>query len=134
MGSWGGGSNAILVRGPVLEHRTARLARWPERRAMHGVALPGGAWVVNLHATTEPKERTRADAAKALRLGREWSRGGPLVIGGDFNLRRPSLPGMRHAGGRHVDHVFTAGMDAPPAMEVLGAGTLSDHRPLLFRL
>src|SRR5919198_4570850 len=37
--SWGGGSNAILVRGEaVLEHRVQTLRPWPERRG----GLPGG--------------------------------------------------------------------------------------------
>src|ERR1700742_3035164 len=46
----GGGANVILVRGDVLEHRSALLTRSPERRLAHGVRLPGG-WVVNLHAS-----------------------------------------------------------------------------------
>src|SRR4051794_11798764 len=34
--SWGGGSNAILVRGDaILEHRTRRLRLDPERRVAH---------------------------------------------------------------------------------------------------
>ena len=42
--SSGGGANAILVRGePILEHRAARLRRWPERRWVHGVRLPARA-------------------------------------------------------------------------------------------
>src|SRR3954462_1407454 len=41
--SWGGGANAILVRGlPILDARAARLRRWPERRWVHGVRLGGG--------------------------------------------------------------------------------------------
>ena len=50
----GGGANAILVRGggTVSEHRRLRLARWPERRWMHGVRLSSGVWVGNLHAST----------------------------------------------------------------------------------
>src|SRR5690348_9188717 len=33
----GGGSNAILVRGEITEHRAVRLTSWPERRWAHGV-------------------------------------------------------------------------------------------------
>src|SRR5687767_3531713 len=34
--SWGGGANAILVRGPeILEHRAERLRRRPEARWVH---------------------------------------------------------------------------------------------------
>src|SRR5213080_741675 len=48
----GGGSNAILVRGPrrVIEHRVVKLRSWPERRVAHGVLLEDGVWVVNVHA------------------------------------------------------------------------------------
>jgi endonuclease/exonuclease/phosphatase family metal-dependent hydrolase len=134
LGSWGGGANAILVRGRILEHRTATLTRLPERRAVQGVALPGGVWVVNFHATTEPKSRTRADVARAVRLGREWSAGGPLVVGGDYNLTKPHVPGMRRAASHHVDHVFASGFEGAPAVESLDAGTLSDHVPLLVEL
>src|SRR5947207_11153164 len=39
-GSWAGGSNAILARGPqIVEHRKRRLRWLPERRWMHGVRL-----------------------------------------------------------------------------------------------
>jgi endonuclease/exonuclease/phosphatase family metal-dependent hydrolase len=134
LGSWGGGSNAILARGVVLEHRTARLAWWPERRRVHGVRLENGAWVVNFHATTEPKERTRADVERVVTVSSAWAAGEPLVIGGDFNLRRPEVPGFAHVCGHHVDHVFARGFPGEGNCTVLDAGRLSDHRPLLARL
>jgi endonuclease/exonuclease/phosphatase family metal-dependent hydrolase len=134
LGSWGGGSNVILARSPIREHRTARLAWLPERRWMHGVALEGGPWVVNLHLTTDPKVRTRAEAAEVLRRSLAWAAGGALVIGGDFNLVRPQMPGLVHAGSLHVDHVFTAAIGGSPEARILDAGALSDHRPLLVRL
>jgi endonuclease/exonuclease/phosphatase family metal-dependent hydrolase len=126
----GGGANAILVRGEVREHRARRLTWWPERRWAHGVRLADGAWVVNLHASTHPEERARRDCVRALDAAREWAAGAPLVLGGDLNLRRPELPGMRHVAGNHVDHLFTDGRPATGPAEVLDRGPLSDHPPV----
>ena len=132
--SWGGGSNAILVRGGVREHRVTELTKLPERRVAHGVALDDGSWVVNLHLTTEPKARTRADAVLALGSAREWAAGAPLVFGGDFNLDHPAWAGLEHAAGHHVDHIMCAGWTAPAPAELLDAGALSDHRPMRVEL
>jgi endonuclease/exonuclease/phosphatase family metal-dependent hydrolase len=55
---------------------------------------------------------------------------GPLVLGGDFNLREPAWPGLAHIGGQDVDHLFvTAGLQATGTV-VLDRGPLSDHAPL----
>ena len=52
-------------------------------------------------------------------------------MGGDFNLRRPEFPGLRHVAGRDVDHVFVAdGVRAEGGYAVLERGVLSDHPPL----
>ena len=125
----GGGANAILARGPLGEHRVQQLTRRPERRVAHGVSLPGGGWVVNLHATTDPKQRTRADVAAAREAALAWADGQPLILGGDFNLREPALEGFEPAGANHVDHVFVRGIPGGDP-EVLDPGRLSDHRPL----
>jgi endonuclease/exonuclease/phosphatase family metal-dependent hydrolase len=125
----GGGANAILARGPLGEHRVLELTRTPERRVAHGVSLPGGGWVVNLHATKDPKQRTHADVAAARGAALDWAGDQPVILGGDFNLTRPEVAGFTHAGGRHVDHVYVRGIDGA-AVEVLEAGRLSDHRPL----
>jgi endonuclease/exonuclease/phosphatase family metal-dependent hydrolase len=127
----GGGCNAILVRGlPIGLHRSRRLTLRPERRLMHGVALGGAGWAVNLHASTGPPERRRADLLLAGATALEWAAGSPLVFGGDLNSTQPALPGLRHVGGNHVDHVFTEGRPAVRQPELLDAGPLSDHRPL----
>ena len=118
----GGGANAILVRGEILGHRGLELTRRPERRAAHAVRLRDG-WVVNLHASKDPKARTRADVARAL----AWAPRPLIAFGGDLNLTRPEVPGLLHAGGHHVDHVYGP---AGGSGAVLDAGTLSDHRPL----
>jgi endonuclease/exonuclease/phosphatase family metal-dependent hydrolase len=85
--------------------------------------------MVNLHATTDPKWRTRSDIASAVCAWPEH----PLVLGGDFNLVSPPEYGLVHAGGHHVDHVLVRGW-RPQRCELLGAGTLSDHSPLRVRL
>jgi endonuclease/exonuclease/phosphatase family metal-dependent hydrolase len=131
--SSGGGADAILVRGRVLEHRSRRLRRWPERRMAHGVRLAGG-WVVNVHAHNAPPERALADDLAALAAAREWAGGAALVLGGDLNLRRPRLPGLVHVAGNWVDHIFTDGRPAAGPAEVLHRGRLSDHAPVAVTL
>jgi endonuclease/exonuclease/phosphatase family metal-dependent hydrolase len=131
----GGGANAILVRGQgIAEHREQRLTLWPERRWAHGVRLADGTWVVNLHASTHPDDRTRADCARAGAAALAWAGGAPLVLGGDLNLRRPQLPGFAHAAGHYVDHVLVRGLAAAGPAEVLERGALSDHAPVAVAL
>jgi endonuclease/exonuclease/phosphatase family metal-dependent hydrolase len=125
----GGGCNAILVRGgfQVVEHRTARLCLWPERRWMHAVRLDDGVWVGNLHTAARAEQGVRG-AGVLLR----WASGGPVILGGDFNVRELSLPGLSRAGGHGVDQVFAGGglVGSGPA-QVLERGRLSDHDPVL---
>jgi endonuclease/exonuclease/phosphatase family metal-dependent hydrolase len=124
----GGGCNAILAREPILEHRTHRLTWRPERRWAHAVRLAGG-WVVNVHASTHREAWALRDTLRAL----DWAPRPLLVFGGDLNLRRVELPGLRHVAGNHVDHLFTDGR-AGRAAEVLERGRLSDHPPVRVTL
>ena len=127
----GGGCNAILVRrGAIREHRTHELTRRPERRVMHGIALEGAGWVVNVHGSLEPPAQRRADLLTGAATALEWAAGAPLVFGGDLNSRRPAMPGLRHVAGSNVDHFFTEGRPAAAEPEVLDAAPLSDHAPL----
>jgi len=133
----GGGANAILVRPARPQphgHRSAVLARTPERRTLHALALPGGTWIANLHASHRPPGQSRGEGEHALRRVREWARGEPFVLGGDLNQTRPRLPGVVHVAGHHVDHLFAAGLAADGPPELLDAGRLSDHRPLVASL
>lgn len=139
--SGGGGANAILVRGrrgaadgapAIVAHAQRRLCLWPERRVVHAVRDARGTWFANLHATVHDDAQARREIAAARAAALRWAAGAPLVIGGDFNVRDPGLPGFAHAGGVKVDHVFAAGGLAPvAAIERLERGDLSDHAPLL---
>ena len=121
----GGGCNAILVRGDaVVEHRWRRLCVWPERRWVHAVRLDAAAlWAVNLHGGGPLR-----DAHRAAGIARAWAGPEPVVLGGDFNIRRPWLEGFEYAGGHDVDQVFVRGLVADAnRTEVLDRGRLSDH-------
>jgi endonuclease/exonuclease/phosphatase family metal-dependent hydrolase len=131
----GGGANAILARRDrIVEHRIHRLRLMPERRWVHGVRLARGWWVANLHATVHNGaaaiEEVHAAAAAAL----NWAAGEPLALGGDFNVRQLSLASLLYGGGHDVDHVFAAGFANDGPAEVLDAGRLSDHAPVLVTL
>ena len=130
--SSGGGANAILVRGgAIADHRRLLLRRWPERRVCHAVALHDGSWCANLHAQVRPPERAQADIVRAAAAALTWSRGGPTVLGGDFNVRRPSVPEFDWLGGNGVDHVLGHDVTAGPPAELPEHGRLSDHAPVI---
>ena len=132
MKSWGGGANAILVRGEaVSEHRVRTLRSWPERRVVHGARLERGWWVCNLHAQAHSEARAQADIALAAATASEWSAGVPVVLGGDLNTRHPVAPGFTHAAGDGVDHVLARRLQAAGPARTLQRGRLSDHVPVL---
>jgi endonuclease/exonuclease/phosphatase family metal-dependent hydrolase len=128
----GGGANAILVRGDaIVEHRIRRLCIWPERRWVHAVRLDhAGAWMANLHGGGPLRDVRRA-AESALR----WAGPRPVVLGGDFNIRRPALDGFEYAGGHGVDHILVRGFDpVAGTSEPIDHGRLSDHAPVRVAL
>lgn len=136
MKSSGGGCNAILVRGPAITaHAWRRLRLRPERRVVHAVRDDTGRWFANLHATVHDRARAEQEIACARATTLRWAGGAPLVLGGDFNVPAPPVPGFAHGGGRGVDHVFAHGGLAPAApAEVLDRGDLSDHAPVRVTL
>jgi endonuclease/exonuclease/phosphatase (EEP) superfamily protein YafD len=127
----GGGCDAILLRGGcgIAAHAWRRLRWRPERRVVHAVRDGAGRWFANLHASTSPPAAQR-DIALARATAERWAAGAPLALGGDFNVRDPSVPGFVHAGGHHVDHVFARGWTPVDDAELLDHGGLSDHAPL----
>jgi endonuclease/exonuclease/phosphatase family metal-dependent hydrolase len=133
----GGGANAILVRssaGPIVGECALLLRRRPERRVCHAVALADGTWWANVHAQVHSPERARADIERAASATLAWSSGAPAVLGGDFNVREPSAPGLRRLGGHGVDHVLGRGWDAAAPAELPEHGRLSDHAPVIVAL
>lgn len=133
----GGGANAILVRGlgGIAAHARLRLRAWPERRVVHAVRDGEGCWFANLHASTGGGMRTRTDLERARAAALRWAGDAPLVLGGDFNVRDPRVPGFAHAGpSRGIDHVFARGLMPAGPVERLDRGDLSDHAPVLVRL
>ncbi len=138
----GGGANAVLTRGAIAEHAALRLRTWPERRVAQLVRLGCGTTVVNHHGSArvplaEDELRRLWVAALA------FARGGPLVLGGDLNLREPRpAGGAEHVAWRDVDHLFALGLHACGEAQRLarevrveaGRVQLSDHLPLAVTL
>lgn len=95
IGSNEGGSNLTLVRPAVLsriiERRLLVLAPGPqpERRTLAFTRTESGVCVANLHASTGPSNRPRAEAELRLAAERslQWAAGSPLILGGDLNVR-----------------------------------------------
>jgi endonuclease/exonuclease/phosphatase family metal-dependent hydrolase len=130
--SWGGGANAILVRGEgVVDHRLRTLRAWPERRVVHGVRLERGWWVCDLHAQAHSEARAQADVARAAATAIAWAGTAPVVLGGDLNTRRPLAPGFEPVAGHSVDHVLARRLRAGEPGRTLQRGQLSDHAPVL---
>jgi endonuclease/exonuclease/phosphatase family metal-dependent hydrolase len=154
VGSWEGGSNLTLARGPggpsLLNRRDLVLRRRPERRTMAYAELDCGVCVANLHASTVPRlaeEELRRAAATAV----EWSGDRPLIVGGDFNVRPRRTRLFEDLAERFglavatapdsIDHLLARRLDvvAPPAAwpheerELPYEGLrlrLSDHAPV----
>jgi endonuclease/exonuclease/phosphatase family metal-dependent hydrolase len=91
---------------------------------MHAVRLSCGVWVGNLHT-----EASAEQGVRAAEILRGWAAGEPMVLGGDFNVREPELPGLALAGGQGVDQVFVS--EGTGVTDVLDRGHLSDHAPVL---
>lgn len=138
--SAGGGANAMLVRRAdlrIAERRTLLLCRRPERRRLHAMRLLAAGrelWVGNLHATVHDDPAARREAEQARVAIARWAAGAPLVLGGDFNVRRLALAGLAAAANHDVDYVFIAGLEAVGEAEVLHRGVLSDHAPVAVTL
>jgi endonuclease/exonuclease/phosphatase family metal-dependent hydrolase len=137
----GGGANAILARrGEILEHRTLKLCRFPERRWLQAAQLAGAdepemsLWVANVHLTVRNANAAIREASVAGDAVLHWAAGAPALLGGDFNVQSPSAPGFEPAGGHNVDHVLVSGLRATGDPEVLVRGLLSDHAPVAVKL
>ncbi len=160
LGSWGGGSNLTLIRGPLRgrarDRRELLLRRRPERRKVDFIRLGTGLCVSNLHASG-PDPLATSDLRRAAAATAYWAGDDPLILGGDFNLRPRDTPVYDELADRHglvgaadpaaIDHLLARGLDTldpphawpPQAREVHSHGLairLSDHAPVgaRFRL
>jgi endonuclease/exonuclease/phosphatase family metal-dependent hydrolase len=160
-GSWEGGCNLILVRRgrpgtEIVSHRTAVIARRPERRTVSMAETSNGLCLANIHASTGAG--AAGDVSEAAALVAEWAGDSPLVLGGDFNARPavsaslyadlerdPGLSGV--TGPRAIDHLLvrrarvlepaTAWPDARRDVPDPRTGLmlrLSDHSPVVSRI
>jgi endonuclease/exonuclease/phosphatase family metal-dependent hydrolase len=89
IGAWEGGSNTTLVRreaGPMVERRRTVLTRCPELRVMALTRLESGVSVANFHVSTKPSS-AEAEMIAAAERALDFAAGGPLIFGGDFNVR-----------------------------------------------
>lgn len=121
LGSWEGGSNAILTRreaGRIVDREVHTLTRRPEKRTL-GLALLGSGLVVGcLHLSTDRK-RALDEAKRAIDISLAWAEERPLLIGGDWNLRpnrslqrvveEAGLTGLTPGG---IDHLLVRGLRA----------------------
>jgi endonuclease/exonuclease/phosphatase (EEP) superfamily protein YafD len=156
LGAWEGGSNTTLVRravGPIAGRHRVVLTRRPETRVMALTRMKSGLSVVNLHVSTNPfsAERELLDAAERATT---MAGSGPLIFGGDFNVR-PKASGVfdqledryglapRTAPDR-LSHLLVRGLEViehpralpPEARDVTDPSTgllirLSDHNPVI---
>ncbi len=153
-----GGSNLTLVRVPgrlggIAERREIAIHEGePERRAMAFTRTASGVCIANLHATNDIPAMAVADVLVAARAAAEWSRGDPLIFGGDLNLRPAENPEIfdrlreefglaAPTGPRAIDHILVRGLEVlakpvqwPPERRELDhegrALRLSDHAPV----
>lgn len=159
LGAWEGGSNTTLVRpgaGPIAERRREVLTRRPETRVMALTRMESGLCVANLHVSTRPPsaERELIDAAER---AINFAGAGPLIFGGDFNVR-PKASGVfdrleerfglaPRTGPERLSHLLVRGLEVtehpaalpPEARDVLDPKTnllirLSDHNPVIGKL
>jgi endonuclease/exonuclease/phosphatase (EEP) superfamily protein YafD len=156
LGAWEGGSNTTLIRpgaGRIAERHRVVLTRRPELRVMAITRLDSGLTVANLHVSTSPPSAERellAGAATAVELSDD----GPLVFGGDFNVRPqaskvfaqldqrfglapPTAPDrLSHLLVRNLEVVEHPAAWLPEARDIVDPETgllirLSDHNPVI---
>jgi len=133
-----GGSNMVFVRSPgaIEATETVELARRPERRTMllARVRLPSGARiaVACMHLSVDSTGQGPAEVARAGDRAVAFAAGGPLIFGGDLNLRPARQPEAfaelerRHGlapatGPQAIDHLLARGLAVAAAPHALPA-------------
>jgi endonuclease/exonuclease/phosphatase (EEP) superfamily protein YafD len=156
LGAWEGGSDLTLVRagaGRIAERRRVVLTRRPEIRVMALTRLDTGLFVANVHVSTHPPSAER-DLLKGAAAAVGLAGDGPLLFGGDFNVRPkasgvfaqlqerfglapPTAPDrLSHLLVRNLDLVEHPAAWPPEARDRLDPATglmmrLSDHNPVV---
>lgn len=132
-----GGSNLTLVRGALLQGGDPAIAErrelvihegHPERRTMAFTRTSAGLCIANLHATNDRPLVAGPEVLRAAETATEWAAGGPLLFGGDLNLRPVEQPevfeqlrdvyGLAPPTGPHaIDHLLARNVELvePPA-------------------
>jgi endonuclease/exonuclease/phosphatase (EEP) superfamily protein YafD len=156
LGAWEGGSDTTLVRpaaGRIAERHRVVLTRKPETRVMALTRLESGLCVANLHVSTKPSaaELELLDGAERATA---FAGSGPLIFGGDFNVRPKASPVFDQLEERYglaprtapdrLSHLLVRGLRVsshpaalpPEARDVLDPATgrlirLSDHNPVV---
>jgi len=156
LGAWEGGSDTTLVRrahAGITDRRREILTWRPELRVMALTRLSTGVCVANLHLSTDPSraERELLDAAERA-IG--FAGAGPLIFGGDFNVRPKASEVFDELGRRfglapptapdRLSHLLVRGLEVvehpaalpPEARDVTDPEThlqirLSDHHPVI---
>jgi endonuclease/exonuclease/phosphatase family metal-dependent hydrolase len=155
LGAWEGGSNTTLVRGevgPIAERRRIVLTRLPELRVMALTRLDSGVSLANFHVSTQPSS-AETELIAAAERALDFAGGGPLVFGGDFNVRPRESDLFDRLAQRYglapptapdrLSHLLVSGLEViepptawpPEARDIADPETglrirLSDHNPV----
>jgi len=158
LGAWEGGSNLTLVReaaGPIVERKRIALTRRPELRIMALTRLESGLCVANMHVSTKPSS-AEAELLAAARWASDFAGTGPLLFGGDFNVRPKASQVFDQLAERfalaastapdRLSHLLARGLEVierpaawpPEARDIVDPETglkirLSDHNPVMAR-
>ena len=156
LGAWEGGSNTTLVRpgaGSIVERQRVVLTHKPETRVMTLTSMESGLCVANLHVSTKPTS-AELELLDAAQRATALAGSGPLVFGGDFNVRPEASRvfdqledryGLApHTAPDRLSHLLVRGLEviehpaalAPEARDVPDPETgklirLSDHNPVI---
>jgi endonuclease/exonuclease/phosphatase (EEP) superfamily protein YafD len=156
LGAWEGGSNTTLVRGgggEIAERRRVVLTRKPETRVMALTRLESGLCVANLHVSTSPPSAER-ELLEAAGQATAFAGSGPVIFGGDFNVRPKASTVFDQLEERfdlaprtapdRLSHLLVRGLQLvehpaalpPEARDVPDPGTgrlirLADHNPVI---
>jgi endonuclease/exonuclease/phosphatase (EEP) superfamily protein YafD len=158
LGAWEGGSNTTLVRSgaaPIAERHRVVLTRKPETRVMALTRLESGLCVANLHVSTRPPAAER-ELLNAAERAAAFAGSGPLIFGGDFNVRPKASAVFDRLEDRYdlaprtgpdrLSHLLVRGLEVierpaalpPEARDVPDPATgllirLSDHNPVIAK-